>query len=92
MNRALWAALAAGLALTGTAAAETIAVGDAVAIKESAVERPGRGQTMNAVEARFGQPANRHATVGDPPITRWDYPGFSVFFEHDKVIHAVATG
>jgi hypothetical protein len=91
MNRAVWAALAAGLALAGSAGAETIAVGDAVAIKESAVERPGRGQTMNAVEAKFGQPTSRHATVGDPPITRWDYPSFSVFFEHDKVIHAVAT-
>ena len=25
-----------------------------------------------------------------PPITRWDYPAFSVYFEHDRVIHAVA--
>jgi hypothetical protein len=29
--------------------------------------------------------------VGKPPITRWDYPGFSVFFEGDRVIDTVAT-
>jgi hypothetical protein len=29
--------------------------------------------------------------VGAPPITRWDYPNFSVFFEGDRVIHAVVT-
>ena len=30
------------------------------------------------------------ASAQQPPITRWDYPSFSVYFEHDKVIHAVA--
>ena len=52
-------------------------------------ERPSRGSSMSSVEARFGAPATRHAAVGDPPITRWDYAQFSVFFEHDKVLHAV---
>jgi hypothetical protein len=28
--------------------------------------------------------------VGHPPITRWDYPAYSVFFEHDHVLHTVA--
>jgi len=52
-------------------------------------ERPARGSNMSSVEARFGAPAERHAAVGDPPITRWDYAQFSVFFEYDKVLHAV---
>jgi len=52
-------------------------------------ERPSRGSTMAAVEARFGAPATKHAAVGDPPITRWDYSGFSVFFEHNLVLHSV---
>lgn len=91
MKRATWAALAAGAIVAGPIAAETITVGDSVAIRESAVERPGRGQSMQAVETRFGQPAGRHAAVGLPPITRWDYADFSVFFEHNLVIHAVAT-
>ena len=50
---------------------------------------PSRGSTMAAVQGRFGEPTQRHATVGNPPITRWDYPQFSVYFEHDRVLHAV---
>jgi len=76
---------------SSAALAETIVVDDQVKLRESQVERPDRGMTMSAVEKRFGAPASRHPTVGQPPITRWDYAGFSVFFEKDRVIHAVAT-
>ena len=44
---------------------------------------------IDGVESTYGAPAQKHATVGQPPITRWDYPNFSVYFEHDRVIHAV---
>ena len=27
--------------------------------------------------------------VGQPPITRWDFADYSVFFEYQHVIHAV---
>lgn len=81
-----------GCALAGSAVAETIVVNDQVQVRESQLERPKRGSTMNEVEKRFGAPSTRHATVGKPPITRWDYQNFSVFFEHDRVIHAVVTG
>jgi hypothetical protein len=27
--------------------------------------------------------------VGDPPITRWVYDRFTVYFENDRVIHSV---
>jgi hypothetical protein len=43
------------------------------------------------VEKQFGAPAEKHPTVGKPPITRWDYPNFSVFFEGDRVIDSVVT-
>jgi hypothetical protein len=89
--RALLAVLAGGLALASGASAETIAVGEEIALKQSAVERPSRGMSMTSVEQRFGAPAARHNAVGQPPISRWDYPGFSVFFEREYVIHAVAT-
>jgi hypothetical protein len=79
------------LAMSGTAFAETLVVNDQVAIRESTVDRPKRGSTMAEVEKHFGAPVEKHATVGQPPITRWDYAGFAVFFEHDRVIHAVAT-
>jgi hypothetical protein len=44
---------------------------------------------MAAVEAKFGTPEQKIAAVGEPPITRWIYPEFEVFFEYDKVIHSV---
>jgi len=85
------------LAPAGAALADTLVVNDQVQLRDSNVDRPSRGSTMQAVEQHFGPPAQRHAAVGGsdrakPPITRWDYPNFSVFFENDRVIHSVATG
>ncbi|HET8690611.1 MAG TPA: hypothetical protein VFM30_00615 [Steroidobacteraceae bacterium] len=68
------------------ALAETLATPAAPA---AASDHPGRGSTMATVESRFGPPSNRHAAVGNPPITRWDYPQFSVYFENDRVLHTV---
>lgn len=82
----------AGTLGTAGALAETVVVDDQVMVRPSTIERPARGQTMNAVEAKFGAPQTRHPSVGSPPITRWDYAGFSVFFEHERVIDAVAIG
>ena len=76
---------------SGVAAAETLVVDDQLTVAPSDIARPARGSTMKSVEAKFGAPQARHDTVGKPPITRWDYAGFSVFFEHDRVIHSVAT-
>ncbi len=69
------------------ALAETLstATGDPAA----AAARPDRGSSMATVQSRYGEPTNRHSSVGDPPITRWDYPQFAVYFEHDRVLHAV---
>ena len=71
--------------------AETIAVDDQVTVASSDVNCPGRGMTMKTVEAKFGAPQERHEAVGQPPISRWDYPTFSVFFEHEYVIHSVVN-
>ena len=51
--------------------------------------RPVRGMTAASVESRFGTPDAKVAPVGDPPISRWEYKDFVVFFEYDRVIHAV---
>lgn len=87
------AALGAALALLMSlgAHAETVAVDDQVAVRPSDIDRPARGMTMRTVEARYGAPQARHEAVGKPPITRWDYPTFTVFFEHEYVIHAVVN-
>lgn len=52
---------------------------------------PTRGTSMAQVEARFGVPAEKYAAVGQPPITRWVYPSFVVYFEYSHVVHAVAV-
>jgi hypothetical protein len=31
----------------------------------------------------------KNVAVGEPPISSWEYPGMVVFFEYDRVIHAV---
>ena len=61
---------------------------DAIA-DNTAVQTPASGTSMEAVRSRFGEPRATRATVGEPPITRWMYPDFIVYFEHDRVIHAV---
>lgn len=76
----------------GAALADPIVIDDQVVVPQPNYPVPARGMTMAAVEKQFGEPADRHPTVGQPPITRWDYHGFSVFFERDRVIHSVATG
>jgi hypothetical protein len=91
MKTRIIVAVLSGLAASGAAIAETLVVDDQLQVRESTVDRPKRGSTMTDVEKRFGTPVEKHPTVGQPPITRWDYAGFSVFFEGDRVIHAVAT-
>lgn len=88
---ALAFALVSGLGFAGSALAETIVIDDQVQVRDSTVDKPKRGFSMSQVEAKFGAPVTKHDAVGSPPITRWDYAGFSVFFEHDRVIDSVAT-
>lgn len=53
------------------------------------ISKPERGQSKTLVEQRYGEPVQRYAARGTPPISRWEYPGFVVFFEFDHVIHSV---
>jgi hypothetical protein len=78
--RLLGVALALGSVLAGA----RVQAADA-----PAGDRPARGARMSAVEQHYGAPASRYPAVGQPPITRWDYPTMVVYFEHDRVIHAV---
>jgi hypothetical protein len=94
MQIRILAALLCGCTLVSAAVAETIAVNDQVQVREPQGPMPKRGSTMGDVEKQFGAPVTRHPTVGgasahQPPITRWDYSGFSVVFERDRVIDSV---
>ncbi len=53
------------------------------------LQLPENGQSKADVESRFGEPAQKHQAVGDPPITRWDYDRYSVYFEYDLVLFTV---
>lgn len=53
------------------------------------VDKPQRGMTMDQVSSQYGEPSQKLAPVGDPPITRWIYPQFTVTFERQYVIDAV---
>jgi hypothetical protein len=50
---------------------------------------PASGSTQETVEATYGAPNAKNIAVGEPPISSWEYDGFIVFFEYDRVIHAV---
>lgn len=97
MQTRILAALLCGCAVAGSALADTVLVNDQVQVRQTQIDRPKRGLTMSEVEKHFGAPVTRHPAVGGesphhPPITRWDYNGFAVFFESDRVIHSVVTG
>jgi len=81
--------LLAAVLASGVAGAETVAVDSGIAVKQSDVATPTRGMTMDQVSSKFGAPATKVPAVGNPPISRWEYPGFVVYFEHEHVIHSV---
>lgn len=55
------------------------------------VAQPSRGVTMNRVRDQFGEPNRSTPAVGDPPITRWHYTEFTVYFEGEFVIDSVVN-
>ncbi len=55
------------------------------------IPRPTRGLTMKQVRQRFGEPVKELPWVGDPPITRWVYDRFTVYFEGRHVINSVVN-
>jgi hypothetical protein len=88
-------AVAAGIALySPLALSDTLLVERVQA--EQHVGLPTRGSSMAEVQARFGAPMQKYPPVAgpnnrkhNPPITRWSYPNFNVYFEYSHVIDAV---
>ena len=86
----IWILLFAGSLLLPATGLSQVLLIDAVKKEQQAnTPRPQRGDTMSTVEKRFGTPQKKHAPVGDPPISRWDYEKFTVYFEFDRVIASV---
>ena len=88
----LLVACGAALALAGPACADELQVPNPSASGNT----PASGMSMEKVEAKYGAPTRRVPAVGggnaaQPPITRWEYPGFVVYFENNLVVHSVVT-
>ena len=75
--------------LSANLSAETI--NTTTETKAYSVELPVRGMSMDRVQTRFGKPLEKTAAVGTPPISKWRYKIFTVYFESQFVIHAVAN-
>lgn len=90
VRRVFLSLVAAGLlgGFSGVAA-DTLLIENVRGADSRGSERPRTGQTMDQVEDRFGAPSERVAAVGRPPISRWVYDRFTVYFEDDRVLHAV---
>ena len=50
---------------------------------------PARGTSMDGVINQSGEPEKKIDAIGQPPITRWVYADYTVYFEHQAVIHVV---
>jgi hypothetical protein len=87
-----------GLALMLVAAASISAHADVLLLEAieaappnsgSGVMRPSSGASMTNVKAKYGEPETVKGAVGEPPITRWVYPDYTVYFEHQNVVEVV---
>ncbi len=61
----------------------------AMPVTALAAETPQRGMPEAQVRADFGSPASVQGPVGSPAITRWNYDGFTVYFENGISLHTV---
>ncbi len=81
----------ATLSALSTVYAESLIIENIDKSSAALTERPNRGMSMETVESKWGKPAVKRNAIGEPPISRWEYPTFVVYFEYSNVIHAVAT-
>lgn len=82
--------LALSLGLLGTVYAQNLDMsGSEGSVTFDQPGKPTRGMSQESVQAKFGSPQSTVAAIGDPPISRWEYAEFVVFFEYNLVIHSV---
>lgn len=84
------ALLAIGSGFAVPASADIISVDGGLDVAKSG-DAPHRGMTMGEVSSKFGAPTSKVPAVGKPPISRWEYASFVVYFEGDHVIHSVVS-
>lgn len=86
-RRALVSLLTLLLMSSGPALADVLLVDSIQSAPQ--IQTPRNGLTMSQVRQQYGSPEAEVPAIGDPPISRWEYDGFSVFFENDLALHSV---
>ena len=93
MNRLIGFVLATALAGAGLPAHSDTLLLEAIANEPpnsaEGLPRPSRGMSMHQVLEYYGEPIQRYDAVGLPPITRWVYDGYTVYFEDQYTISTV---
>ncbi len=94
MKYFLMVLIALFLSASAVTSADTLlvdSIDQAPANATDGLQRATRGMSMSQVERSFGAPGNKLAPVGEPPISRWIYPGYTVYFEHHLVLTSVVN-
>ena len=86
-SRILMSLLTLLLIHSGPASADVLLVDSIQSAPQ--IQTPRNGLSMSQVRQQFGSPKAEVPAVGDPPISRWEYDGYSVFFEYDLALHSV---
>ena len=87
MVLALVLAVFAGFFLPVTLSADVLLIEEVR--QAGSMDVPDNGMTQADVRARFGEPVKVYSAIGDPPITRWEYDRWSVYFEYETVLFTV---
>jgi len=86
LRNALFTLLLMTFGLSLSASADTLLIDG---ISSSGTDMPKRGLSMEKVRAQYGDPLYEAKPVGEPPITRWEYNGYVVYFEYKTVLHTI---
>ena len=57
--------------------------------KKQGVDCPKQSMSKEKIEQHYGAPQHTTDAIGEPPISSWEYADCIVYFEYDRVIHAV---
>ncbi|MEN0038693.1 MAG: hypothetical protein AAGC78_16570 [Cellvibrio sp.] len=56
---------------------------------QAAIDMPSKGMSKERVKSLFGEALEEVPAKGQPPISRWRYQEFTVYFDSNTVIHCV---
>lgn len=84
---ALFLIIFAGFTLPATLCADVLLIEEVRQVENMNV--PANGMDKAEVRTQFGDPEKVNAAIGNPPITRWDYGQWSVYFEYNTVLFTV---